>query len=55
MATLAQSLLASGSYEESNRYRSSSLEDAGKSQRLALSNKLSNQKGKSTTYTYPSV
>ena len=47
MATLAQSLLASGSYDENNRYRSrrSNLADAEESQRLALSNQLSNQKG----------
>lgn len=49
MATLAQSLLASGSYNENNRYRRSSLVDAGESQRLAMSNRISNQKGKRST------
>ena len=45
MATLAQGLLASGSYEESKRQRRNSLTGAGDSQRLALSSHLSNQKG----------
>ena len=47
MATLAQGLLASGSYEESKRHRRNSLTGAGDSQRLVLSSHLSNQKGES--------
>ena len=47
MATLAQGLRASGSYEESKRHRRNSLTGAGDSQRLALSSHLSNQKGES--------
>ena len=45
MASLARSLLASGSYNESERYKRSS-SAAKESQKLALSTTLSNQKGK---------
>ena len=45
MATLAKSLLASSSYDESKRYRQDSSKDSRESQRLVLSSRLSNQKG----------
>ena len=45
MATLARSLLASGSYDKSKRYRQDSSTDSRESQKLVLSSRLSNQKG----------